>query len=274
VVNVAAVNRVVDRSNAAVTPVASIKTLVDNYNTLVSPIANQVIGSITADVLNTKNAACSMPAGELVADAQLHATQPSNFGGAQIAFMNPGGVRNPGFVFSQVSGGEALGDVTYGEAFTVQPFGNSLVTMTLTAQQLMDTLEQQFTGCNGQTANRILLPSADFAMSWDATGAACHKVIDVKFTSGSTVDTIVSGGVVQNPARTYRVTVNNFLSTGGDGFTVLKGGTEPLGGAQDIDALVDYMAAFKSPAAPYNPADPLLGKPRIARLDGGASCPL
>jgi 5'-nucleotidase len=273
VVNVAAVNRVVDRSNAAVTPVASIKTLVDNYNTLVSPIANQVIGSITADVPNTKNAACSMPAGELVADAQLHATQPSNFGGAQIAFMNPGGVRNPGFVFSQVSGGEAPGDVTYGEAFTVQPFGNSLVTMTLTAQQLKDTLEQQFTGCNGQTANRILLPSAGFAMSWDATGAACHKVVDVKFTSGSAVDAIVSGGVVQNPAKTYRVTVNNFLSTGGDGFTVLKGGTDLLGGAQDIDALVDYMAAFKSPAAPYNPADPLLGKPRIARLDGGASCP-
>src|SRR5205814_7740187 len=134
VVDVVAVNRVVDRSAPGITPVAGIKTLVDNYNTLVSPIANQVIGSITADVLNTKNAACSMPAGELVADAQWKATQLTGFGGAQVAFTNPGGVRNPGFVLSQISGSEAAGDVTYGEAFTVQPFGNSLVTLTLTTQ--------------------------------------------------------------------------------------------------------------------------------------------
>ena len=269
VVDVVAVNRVVDRSAPGITPVAGIKTLVDNYNTLVSPIANQVIGSITADVLNTKNAACSMPAGELVADAQWKATQPTGFGGAQVAFMNPGGVRNPGFVLSQISGSEAAGDVTYGEAFTVQPFGNSLVTMTLTTQQIKDMLEQQFTGCMGQTANRVLLPSTVFSMSWDDTAAACQKVVDVKLAG----ETMVAGGVVQNPAKTYRVTVNNFLSTGGDGFTVLTGGTSLLGGAQDIDALVDYMAGFKTPNPPYNPADPLLAKPRISRIDAGASCP-
>jgi len=269
VVDVVAVNRVVDRSAPGITPVAGIKTLVDNYNTLVSPIANQVIGSITADVLNTKNAACSMPAGELVADAQWKATQPTGFGGAQVAFMNPGGVRNPGFVLSQISGSEAAGDVTYGEAFTVQPFGNSLVTMTLTTQQIKDMLEQEFTGCMGQTANRVLLPSTGFSMSWDATAAACQKVVDVKLAG----ETLVAGGVVQNPAKTYRVTVNNFLSTGGDGFTVLTGGTSLLGGAQDIDALVDYMAGFKTPNPPYNPADPLLAKPRISRIDAGASCP-
>jgi 5'-nucleotidase len=269
VVDAVAVNRVVDRSNPAITPVASIKTLVDNYNTLVSPIANQVIGSITADVLNTKNAACSMPAGELIADSQWKATQPANFGAAQVAFMNPGGVRNPGFVYSQVSGSEAPGDVTYGEAFTVQPFGNSLVTMTLTTQQIKDMLEQQFNGCMGQTANRVLLSSTGFSFSWDVTAAACRKVVDAKLAGES----LVAGGVVQNPAKTWRVTVNNFLSTGGDGFTVLTGGTNLLGGAQDIDALVDYMAGFKSPHAPYNPADPLLAKPRITRLDVGTSCP-
>jgi 5'-nucleotidase len=65
--------------------------------------------------------------------------------------MNAGGVRNPGFIFNQQSGTEAPGEVTYGEAFTVQPFGNSLVTLTLTGQQIKDLLEQQFPGCLGQT---------------------------------------------------------------------------------------------------------------------------
>jgi 5'-nucleotidase len=81
--------------------------------------------------------------------------------------MNPGVVRANGFVFTQSSGGEPSGDVTYGEAFTVQPFGNSLVSMTLTAQQLKDALEQQFAGCAipgqpAQIVNRLLLPSNGF----------------------------------------------------------------------------------------------------------------
>ena len=273
VVSVNAVNRVVDRTAAGIAPVPAVQTLVNNYAGLVSPIANQVIGAIASDALNTKNASCSMPGGELIADSQLHATQAASLGGAQIAFMNAGGVRNPGFIYSQVSGSEAPGEITYGEAFTVQPFGNSLVTMTLTATQLKDALEQQFAGCNGQTATRVMLPSAGFAYTWDGTAPACSKVVDVKLTSGSSVDQIVTGGVVNNPAKTYRVTVNNFLSTGGDGFTVLLGGKDLLGGAQDIDALVDFMAGTKSPNPPYDPLSPLLGKPRIQRVDAGASCP-
>jgi 5'-nucleotidase len=64
----------------------------------------------------------------------------------------------------------------------------------------------------------------------------------------------VSAGQVLDPLATYRVTVNNFLSTGGDGFAVLKSGTDLLGGAQDIDAAIAYLAGFKAPNAPYNPA--------------------
>jgi len=273
VTDVVAVNRVVDRTDATVSPVASIKALVDNYGTLVSPLADQVIGSIATDLPNTKDAACNMPAGDLIADAQLQATQPSQLGGAQVALMNPGGVRNPGFLFSQISGSEGPGDITYGEAFTAQPFGNSLVTMTLTTQQIKDLLEQQFAGCLNQTTNRVLLPSAGFSYSWRADAAACQKVIDVRLGTGGSAELLVSAGVVQNPGKTYRITVNNFLAGGGDGFSVLTGGTAPLGGAQDIDALIAYMAAFKSPQAPYDPADPNLAKPRITRLDAGTTCP-
>jgi 5'-nucleotidase len=265
VVSVAIDNRVVNRNDASVTPNATIQGIVSGYSALVSPLANAVIGSITADLPNSGD---EMPAGDLIADAQLVATQPAQYGGAQVAFMNRGGVRNPGFIYAQSSGGEAPGDVTYGEAFTVQPFGNSLVTMTVTAQQLKDFLEQQFAGCAipgepAQTVDRIVQVSNGFRVSWSASAAPCQKIRAVSLGGA---DVVVDGALVVDPASTYRITVNNFMSTGGDGFTVLKKGTGLLGGAQDIDALVAYLSGFKSPNPPYDPAAPSLGKPRITKL--------
>jgi 5'-nucleotidase len=213
-----------------------------------------------------------MEAGDLIADAQLQATQPSALGGAQIAFMNAGGVRGAGFVKPALA--TYPYDLTYGDAFTVQPFGNSLVTLTLTAQQIKTVLEQQFNGCLGQTANRVMQVSSSLNYSWSATGTCGTRIRDVIFTpvdltSGYPVvagpsEIIVSGGVVLS-SSSYRITVNNFMATGGDGFTtfVVPG---QLGGAQDIDALVAYLTNFKSPNAAYDPASGALRKPRITRL--------
>lgn len=242
--SVAANNVVVDRNNVDITPNADIKQIVDNYKTIVAPIANSVIGNITTDLSRTANAAGEQVMGDIIADSQLAATQAIEFGGAQVAFMNPGGVRAD-MTFASSSANEGDGNVTYSEAFTVQPFGNSLVTMTLTGAQIETLLEQQFTGCpngNGleQPFNRILLPSTGFKYSWNAAGGACDKVDPASITLN---------GVAVNPANTYRVTVNNFLSTGGDNFSVLTQGTELLGGAQDIDALAAYFGA-NSPIAP------------------------
>lgn len=275
IVAVSATNRLVDRTDAgAIAQVSldpTVKNIVDGYNTLVSPLANQVIGTIAAALPNSAASSGEMPAGDAIADAQLAATQPAALGGAVMAFMNAGGVRNPGFV-----GPAYPYDVTYGNAFTVQPFGNSLVTMTLTAQQLKNVLEQQFTGCMGQTAQRVMQVSNGLKYSWSTAAPACSKIVDVSFTPVDVTVTppvaigpteqIVLGGVVQNPARTYRVTVNNFMATGGDGFTVLTGGTGVLGGAQDIDALTAWFAGYKAPRAPYDPADPAQRLPRITRL--------
>ena len=111
------------------------------------------------------------PAGALIADAQLAATQPAALGGAVMAFMNPGGVRDQGFI-DYVAPVAYPYDVTYGDAFRVQPFGNSLVTMTLTAQQIKDLLEQQFIGCRGQIAQRILQISNGLQYSWRFTQPA------------------------------------------------------------------------------------------------------
>jgi 5'-nucleotidase len=276
VIAVSATNRLVDRSNAAVTPSAEVKAIVDAYNLLQAPLANSVIGSIAAELPNAADADGQQPAGLLIADAQLAATQPAPLGGAVAAFMNPGGVRSPGFTFAGSAAGEGDGNITYGEAFTVQPFGNSLVTMTVTAQQLKDLLEQQFPGCLGQGTQRILQVSNGLRYSWSASAAPCAKIVDLSLTPtdltvvppaviGAT-EVIVAGGAVVDPGKTYRITVNNFIATGGDGFTTLLGGTNVLGGAQDIDALVAYMSGYKAPAAAYDPASPVLAKPRITRL--------
>ena len=92
------------------------------------------------------------PLGDVIADAQLAWTKSD---GAQIALMNPGGIRAD-FDAEASAGGEADGQVTYGEAFTVQPFNNLVVTQTFTGAQLKDVLEQQFAGFGGQTTQRIL----------------------------------------------------------------------------------------------------------------------
>ena len=274
---VAPTNRLVDRTdpaiNQAIATDPTVRNIVQGYNALVSPLAGAVVGTIATALPSTANGAGEMPAGDLIADAQLMATQPSSLGGAQIAFMNAGGVRSPGFVSAASTYPYAL---TYGDAFTVQPFGNSLVTMTLTAVQLKALLEQQFNGCNGQVANRVMQVSNGLKYSWSAAAPACSKIVDVTFTPTDVTVTppvvtgapeiVVMGGVVQNPAKTYRVTVNNFMATGGDGFTTLIGGTNVLGGAQDIDALVAYLAGYKAPAAAYDPTLPALAIPRVTLL--------
>ena len=271
---VSATNRLVDRTdvdiNLAIAADPTVRNILTAYNGLVSSIANLVIGSITTALPNVADGAGNMAAGELIADSQLAATAPAGFGNAVIAFMNPGGVRNPGFTFPTSAAAEGDGNITYGEAFTVQPFGNTLVTVTLTAQDIKNALEQQFASCRGQTTQRILIPSLGFKYTWDAAKACDARVSDVRLVNanGAVVDQIVDAlGTVVQPTKTYRVTINNFLSTGGDGFTSFMAGTAPVGGAQDIDALVAYLSTFKAPNfTAYDPNAPTLQKPRITRL--------
>src|SRR3990172_8187434 len=125
--------------------------------------------------------------------------------------MNPGGIQAD-LTYAQISGSELPGEVTYGEMFTVQPFGNSMVTMTLSGAQVETLLEQQFVGC-GQTANRILQVSAGFEYTWKLSGSACDKVDPT---------TIKINSVTVDPSASYRVTVNSFLADGGDNFFVLR----------------------------------------------------
>jgi 5'-nucleotidase len=221
---------------AGVTPAADLTALIDKYDTLSAPLANSVIGSITTDITETNNLAGESALGDVIADVQLDATSPVGFGEAVVAFMNPGGIRDDLF-FAEISGGELAGEVTFAEAFSVQPFGNSLVTMTLTGAQIDTLLEQQWLG---QTFPRILQVSNGFTYAWSASAS-----------DGSRVDssTIKIGGVAVVPGDDYRITVNSFLASGGDNFSVLPEGTDRLGGEIDLDAFVTYFGNY-SPVAP------------------------
>lgn len=221
-------------------PDRAVAKLVDVYTSAAAPLTNQVIGSITADITRsadiTAGSSGESALGDVIADSQLAATQGETQQ-AVVAFMNPGGIRTD-LIYSQISGGESPGQVTYGELFSVQPFGNSLVTMTLTGGQLYELLGQQWVG---QTSPRILQVSEGFTYSWDnSLPQGQSKVVD-----GS----IAIGGVPVDKSASYRITVNNFLASGGDNFSVLTQGTDLVGGAQDIDAMTAYFQAT-SPVPP------------------------
>jgi 5'-nucleotidase len=212
-------------------------SLVTKYNNLSAPLANRVIGSITATITRTPNAAGESALGDVIADAQLAATVDPALGGAVVAFMNPGGIRED-LNYPQ-SGTEGDGNVTYGEAFTVQPFGNSLVTMTLTGTQIDALLEQQATA-GGDGLGRTLQISNGFTYEWSVSAPVGEKV---------DIASIMINGVPIDPNVSYRVTVNSFLADGGDRFTILIEGTDRLGGEVDLDALVKYFET-NSPIAP------------------------
>jgi 5'-nucleotidase len=234
--SVTSVNHAVTRDVPAA---ADQSAAIAKWKGLSAPIANRVVGSITADIGRSVSRDGESSLGDLIADAQLAATSAAGAGGAQVAFMNPGGVRAD-LVHAGSGAGEGDGNVTYGEAFTVQPFGNLLVSLTLTGAQIDTLLEQQWVT---QTDGSVRFLHLGVSNGFTYTRSLSAPV-------GSKVDaaSIELGGVTIDPAATYRVTVNSFLADGGDGFTVLKEGTDRLGGGVDLDAFTAYLAA-KSPVS-------------------------
>ena len=214
--------------------------LLQSYEKFAAPVANRLAGSITETLSRAPNDAGESPLGDIVADAQLAATSADANGGAVIAFTNPGGVR------TDIPKKED-GAVTYADVFANQPFRNQLVTLTLTGTQIKNMLEQQWLD---PTRPRILQVSKSFNYTWDGAKPYGERVVaDRMSLNGQRID----------PATSYRVTVNNFLSVGGDGFTVLREGIAQRFGVYDVDALYTYFRA-KSPIGPA-PAD------RIVRMN-------
>lgn len=169
-------------------------------------------------------------AGWLIADAQLAATRAPERGGAQLALMNPGGIRS-----DLPCRGTPPCPVSFGDAFTMQPFGNSLVVMSFSGAELKALLESQQP--EGQSAPHLLIPSASLHYRWVAKAPHGRRVQDVS----------IDGRPLQAEAE-YRVTVNSYLAEGGDGFTLLTTGRQRLGGMVDLDALLAYLQTTPAPA--------------------------
>lgn len=214
--------------------------LLESYERLAAPIAERRAGSVTESLSRAPDSTGESKLGDIIADAQLAATAAEANGLAMIAFTNPGGIR------TDISRKED-GEVTYADLFASQPFRNQLVTLTLTGTQIKDLLEQQWLD---PKRPRILQVSHGFQYAWDAAKPYGERVIS---------DRMLLNGQRIDPSMSYRVTVNNYLALGGDGFTVLKQGTEARFSVYDIDALYGYFQA-------HSPIAPVSAK-RIARLN-------
>jgi 5'-nucleotidase len=198
------------------TPNPQVADLVAQAQAKVAPLVNRVIGHAATDLLRAESPSGESSLGNLIADAQRAAL------GTDFAFMNPGGIR------ADLS----AGPVTYGELFTIQPFGNSLVRMDLTGQQIYDLLNQQWVN---QPFPRILKTSG-LTYTWDNNRPIGDRVVEV-----------LRNGLPIDRQATFTVTVNSFMAAGGDNFTVLPQGRNQVGGPLDLDALITYIQTLPQP---------------------------
>ncbi|MEV4680858.1 bifunctional metallophosphatase/5'-nucleotidase [Streptomyces kurssanovii] len=236
--SVRSANHVVSRDQAKAQDMTD---LITRWNKLAAPIASRPQGFISADINGRGATTPEKPLGDLIADAQLAGLAPADKGGAQLALMNPGGIRSD--LVYKASGSEGDGVVTYGEAFTVQPFTNMMNVVDLTGAQLITTLQQQVSGPN-EASPKILQVSQGFTYTLDLTKTGADRIV---------VDSVKLNGEAIVPSKTYRVAMNEFLAGGGDGFSVLKEHTNKLVGASDLDVFNAYLAANSSATAPIAP---------------------
>ncbi|MDI3403251.1 bifunctional metallophosphatase/5'-nucleotidase [Streptomyces cavernicola] len=243
------VRRTVTAQNHAV-PVSTPKQpamnkLIDTWRERSATVANRTVGYISADIPGRGATTKETPLGSLIADAQVEATRGYE---AEVAVLTPGDLRA-----DLVHKGD--GAITYADAYRTQPFGTTLTTMTLTGEQLLDVLKEQFTGLNARNP-RILQLSSKLRYSLDMSRTGADRVL---------TDTVKVNGERVRPTAKYRVTVSDFLAGGGDGFPTFTKGTDREGGEViDLDALVHYLEAHSSAETPLAPPAP----GRITFLNG------
>lgn len=220
-VDVRAVNRLVTRD---VAPDPATVELIDFFAAEAAPRAERVVGAAAAPLPKSAAPGGESPLGNLIADAMLDATAgPAQ---AVAAFMNPGGVRAD----------IGAGPITFGSIYQSQPFGNQVVTVSLTGRQIVDLLEQQWSRPDKAT----ILSVAGISYAYDDAAPAGDKIDE---------SSVRIGGQPLNQVAVYRVTTNNFLASGGDGFSVFTRGTDMTVGPMDLDVLEGYLTE-RGPVAP------------------------
>lgn len=205
----------------------------------VAPRIARVVGQTAAPATRSMTAAGESALGDLVADAQRAETH------ADIALMNPGGLRSD----------LHAGPITWGDILTLHPFGNRLITMTLTGAQLLEVLEEQWPA-DPNALPRVLKTSGLYYV-WDRTRPPGERVVAACDAAHRPID----------PTRNYRVTANDFLAAGGDDFIGLRVGLSELTGPLDADALAQYLSSQRAPIEPHTD-----GRIALARTAGASVC--
>ena len=213
--------------------------MVQRYAALTSKRAEIVVAQIASPLDRKPNSAGESTLGDVVADAYLFGTSDASYAdkAAQIAFVNPGGIRTDLTRSLRV---------TYGQLYSVHPFNNNLVTMDLKGSQILRLLEQQWESPQ-PPGGRMLSVSAGFTYTWDASqaeGATPGK------GSRIVANSIKLHGIPLDLAKTYRVTVNSFMASGGDNFTVLAKGKRIQESDLDLEVLTAYFKSLKTVPTP------------------------
>lgn len=242
-----------------VTPDETVAAIVAEYKALIGTVADEVLGTVSAQVTHDRYAVAVSPLGRLIADAQL-ADQSVVTAGEEpvLALMNPGGIRVPELDQAGADG-TTDGKITMEEAFSAQPFNNYLVSMDLTGAQIHQVLREQFSGENAEVV-KVLQTSTGFTYTIDDTDTP-------ELVPGSVQ--LNGQAVADDGSTTYRVVTNNFLAGGGDNFPTLAQGDNVYFGGLDIDAFRNYLEAA-SPYTPVDPDVPAVGGPII---DTGVTAP-
>ena len=201
-------------------PRADVAAHVARYRVAAKAEEIRIIGTLAGSASRDSGKNGESVLGNLIADAQLAATAGAEDGAAQIAFMNPGGLRA-----DVVPGPDSK--ITFGSVFSTQPFGNILTVKSFTGKQLRELLEQQFSDPN---SIRILSPSSGFRFGYDLSRPVGQRVM---FAT-------LNGAAIEDD-KTYRIATSDFLSNGGDSFAGFVAGTNPVVGPMDLDAFIAFV---------------------------------
>ena len=210
---VAASSRLVRNDETGIAPDPLVNTMVTRFQAIVKPRTSKVITKIDAPLTRTPSNSGETTLGSVIADAQRA------FAKTDVALMNPGGVRQDL---------PTAGNITWGDLFGVQPFGNIVTKLEITGADLRAALEQQF---NDKGEAKVLQISG-MTVHMDLTKPIGQRIVSVTMADGSPLD----------PAKTYSVAANSFIADGGDGFTALKKAKKKTEVGDDLSALVQYMA--------------------------------
>ncbi|MGJ7910135.1 bifunctional 2',3'-cyclic-nucleotide 2'-phosphodiesterase/3'-nucleotidase [Neobacillus sp. LXY-1] len=197
---------------------AGVKAELDKYLADVAPTVNRVVGTTNGPIAKLQNTSGEAPMGDVIADAMRAKT------GTQFAFMNAGGVRD------EI---KQAGNVTYGDLFAIQPFGNDVVSLNLTGEQVRTVINQEF-----RSDRYRIMQISGLTYTWSDALPIGEKVVDIYLPDGSKID----------PNAVYSVTVNNFMADGGDFFAEFKNGTNrKTWSGDDLQTLVDYVSSLNAP---------------------------